>query len=290
MQEKTNFRRSAAGLVAIAVLACSAVACAAESEIDHLVRILELKSGSSVADVGAGSGEISLAIAKRVGPRGKVYSTEINPKLLDKIRSLVQKEGAQNIIPVAGKEHDTELPPGCCDAIFLREVYHHLTDPLGMDRSLYRAIRPGGRLAIIDFEPNQLPGQPVPPGVPANRGGHGVPQKIVAEELTHTGFVLIETLEWPISGVIRHYCILFMKPSVRRQPTATPGDRNEARVSYDHRQLDSRRGQRWFRYPRRTSGGSYSANARVTTISIMWSESSCSARKCRLMRDFTRPR
>jgi len=141
-----------------------------------------------------------------------------------------QKEGAQNIIPVAGKEHDTELPPGCCDAIFLREVYHHLTDPLGMDRSLYRAMRPGARLAIIDFEPNQLPGQAAPPGVPANRGGHGVPKRIVAEELIRTGFVLIKTLEWPISGVIRHYCILFIKPSVRRQPTATPGGRNEAQV------------------------------------------------------------
>jgi SAM-dependent methyltransferase len=185
MQKKRNSRRSVMVLVATVVLLCSAVARAAESEIDRLVQVLELKRGSVVADVGAGSGELSIAIAKRVGPQGKVYSTEINPKLLDNIRNLVRKEKAQNVIPVAGKEHDTELPPGCCDA-------------------------------IIDFEPNQLPGQPAPPGVPANRGGHGVPKKIVAAELTKTGFVLVKTIDWPISPAMRHYCMLFIKPPLRQ--------------------------------------------------------------------------
>ena len=117
-----------------------------------------------------------------VGPQGKVYSTEINPQLLDKIRTLIQKEGVPNVMPIAGTAHDTRLPPDCCDAIFLRQVYHHLTDLLAMDHSLYKAMRPGARLAIIDFEPGQL-AEPMPPGVPANRGGHGVPKKIVADEL-----------------------------------------------------------------------------------------------------------
>jgi SAM-dependent methyltransferase len=204
------------------VLLCCASARAAESEIDHLVQILQLKPGSVVADVGAGSGEVSIAIARRVGPQGKVYSTEINPKLIDKIRELADKENTRNVIPITGKEHDSELPPDCCDAIFLRQVYHHLTDPAGMDQSLYQALRPGGRLAIIDFEPSQLPGQPAPPGVPANRGGHGVPKKIVADELGRTGFVLVKTIEWPISQTIRHYCMLFVKPSGMHQVTSGP--------------------------------------------------------------------
>ena len=123
-------------------------------------------------------------------------------------------------MPVTGRENDTELSPDCCDGIFLRQVYHHLTDPFAMDRSLYRASRPGGRLAIIDFEPNQLPGQPAPPGVPANRGGHGVPKKIVAKELTEAGFVLVKTVDWPISRVIRHYCMLFIKPPLPLQRPA----------------------------------------------------------------------
>ena len=114
-----------------------AVAGAAESEIDHLVQILGLKRGSTVADVGAGSGEVSVAMAKSLGPEGKVYSTEIEAKLLNRIRSVAQKAETPNVIVIAGTEHATRLPSDCCDAIFLREVYHHLIDPISMDRDLY---------------------------------------------------------------------------------------------------------------------------------------------------------
>jgi ubiquinone/menaquinone biosynthesis C-methylase UbiE len=193
----------------------SAATRAAESEIDHLAQILQLKPGSLVADVGAGSGELSIAIAQHVEPHGRVYSTEINPELLNKIRNSAQKANVHNVIPVVGKEHDTGLPCRCCDAIFLREVYHHLTDPIAIDHSLYKSMIPGGRLAIIDFEP--IPGQPAPPGVPANRRGHGVPKQVVATELTRAGFDLVETTKWPISPVIEHYCMLFTKPFPRDQ-------------------------------------------------------------------------
>jgi SAM-dependent methyltransferase len=202
--------QSTGALLALAILLFSAVTPAAESEIDHLAQILNLTPRSSVADVGAGSGELSIAMAARVEPYGQVYSTEINPRLVDTIRTSAQTARAQNVIVVVGKEHETGLPRGCCDAIFLREVYHHLTDPVGIDRSLYQALRPGARLAIIDFEP--VPGWPAPPGVPASRRWHGVTQNIVAQELTHTGFELVTTIDWPISATIKHYCMLFRKP------------------------------------------------------------------------------
>jgi ubiquinone/menaquinone biosynthesis C-methylase UbiE len=211
--KKVNLYQLAAALLSVAILLFSAVAPAAESEIDHLVQILQLKPGSSVADVGAGSGELSIAIAKRVEPYGKVYSTEINRQLLDKIRSSAEKARTQNVIIVVGKEYNTGLPPNCCDAIFLREVYHHLTNPIAIDHSLYQAMRPGARLAIIDFEP--IRGQPAPSGVPANRQGHGVPKTIVAEELTRAGLELVKTTGWPISSIIEHYCMLFRKPFPR---------------------------------------------------------------------------
>jgi ubiquinone/menaquinone biosynthesis C-methylase UbiE len=226
MQRRGNLYYSAAAL-ALAFLLFSAAASARESEIDHLMQILELKPGSSVADVGAGSGELSMAVAKRVEPGGKVYSTEINPTLLDRIGSSAKKLNAYNVIPVAAKEQDTGLPRSCCDAIFLREVYHHLTDPIAIDQSLYQAMRPGGRLAIIDFEP--IRGQPAPAGVPANRKGHGVPQHIVYEELTRTGFVFVKTTEWPISSVIEHYCMLYRKPNPQggeHRPTSTGPSRS----------------------------------------------------------------
>jgi ubiquinone/menaquinone biosynthesis C-methylase UbiE len=209
LPRRDNLHRSAVAL-ALAFFLLSVSAGAHESEIEHLMQILQLKPGSSVADVGAGSGELSLAIAERVGPEGKVYSTEIKPVLVDKIRTTAEKAHLENVIPVEGKENDTGLPHSCCDAIFLREVYHHLTDPLAIDHSLYQALRPGARLAIIDFEP--IPGQPPPAGVPVNRGGHGVPKHLVAHELVQAGFELIKTSEWPISPVIEHYCMLFKKP------------------------------------------------------------------------------
>jgi SAM-dependent methyltransferase len=223
LRKHANLCQSTAALLAVAILLFSAVTRAAESESDHLAQILELKPGSSVADVGAGSGELSIAIAKRVEPYGKVYSTEINPTLLDKIRNSAQKARAQDvIIVVVGKEHDSGLPTGCCDAIFLRDVYHHLTDPVGIDRSLYQALRPGARLAIIDFEP--IPGWPAPSGVPANRRWHGVTEQIAAQELTRIGFELVTTIDWPISAAIKHYCMLFRKPfprsAINNIPTA----------------------------------------------------------------------
>lgn len=214
MFRRRTRNRVTSAILAVAIVLSGAIASGIERETDHLAQILELKPGSKVADVGAGSGELSIAIVKYVGPHGIVYSTEIDPKLLDRIRSKAQGAGARNLIPILGTEHETELPDKCCDAIFLREVYHHLTDPLGIDRSLYRAMRPGARLAIIDFDPSQRPGEPVPPGVPANRGGHGLPERIVAEELIQIGFEPVRTMDWPISAVVKHYCILFRKPKL----------------------------------------------------------------------------
>jgi ubiquinone/menaquinone biosynthesis C-methylase UbiE len=204
-------------VVGAVVLLFTMVSHATESEVDHLVEVLQLGPGSVVADVGAGSGEMSIAIAEHVRPHGTVYATEIDPTLLERIRGAVQGARADNVVAIAAAEHDTGLPPSCCDAIFLREVYHHLTDPIGIDHALYRAMRPGARLAIIDFEPSERPGQPAPAGVPANRGGHGVPERVVAEELTQSGFKLVKVLDWPISSTINHYCMLFLRPRLDLQ-------------------------------------------------------------------------
>jgi ubiquinone/menaquinone biosynthesis C-methylase UbiE len=218
---KAHFYRLAATLLASALLALCLMAQSTDSEINRLIQVLDLKPGAAVADVGAGSGEWSISVAKRVAPNGTVYATEIDPKKLDRIRQAVQKAGIHNVVVIAGADNDTRLPPNCCDGIFLRRVYHHLTDPVDMDRSLYLAMRPGGRLAIIDFEPSQRPGEPPPPGVPANRGGHGAPKPIVTRELTEAGFVRVATTDWPVSGDVKHFCMLFKKPTSRAAATAS---------------------------------------------------------------------
>ena len=101
----------------------------------------------------------------------------------------------------------TNLPAGCCDAIFLRRVYHHLVKPVEFDRDLVRALKPGGRLAIIDFAARA--GLEPVEGVPSNRGGHGIPEKVVIEELTAAGLHVEKTDEnWPEGS----YCVLGVKP------------------------------------------------------------------------------
>jgi len=158
-----------------------------------------------VADMGAGGGELTLAAAKRVGTSGRVYTTELDAKKLTHLEELAGKEN--NITALQAGEAQTNLPPECCDSIFMRLVYHHLTKPAEIDASLFQSLKPGGRLAMIDEEPG--PGTKRVEGVPENRGGHGVPEKIMIEELTSAGFEKVKSFEdWPDS----HYCVVFRKP------------------------------------------------------------------------------
>jgi ubiquinone/menaquinone biosynthesis C-methylase UbiE len=177
-------------------------------EIDRLAQAMQWKPGAAVADVGAGDGSYSFAAEQHVGASGRVYATEIDPEKLKSLRAEVARRKLENVIVVEGTPDDTKLPPACCDAIFLRHVYHHLTQPLEFDKSLVRSLKPGGRLAIIDFPPEA--NSDAVPGVPKNRGGHGIPQKILVDELTSAGLQVEKTInDW--SG--RDYCVIFLKPN-----------------------------------------------------------------------------
>jgi SAM-dependent methyltransferase len=143
---------------------------------------------------------------EHVGASGKVYATEIDAKKLAALRDEVAKRKLANVIVVESKEADTNLPAGCCDAIFLRRVYHHLTKPVEFDANLVRSLKAGGRLAIIDFAPRA--GLEPVEGVPSNRGGHGIPQKIAIEELSAAGLQVEKIVnDWPEDS----YCVLFVK-------------------------------------------------------------------------------
>jgi ubiquinone/menaquinone biosynthesis C-methylase UbiE len=180
----------------------------ASSEIPRLAELMHWQSGTVVADIGAGDGSYSFEAAKIVGPSGRVYATEIDTAKLVELRESVAKRKLTNITIVEGAADDTKLPSACCDAIFLRRVYHHVTAPQPFDANLLRSLKPGAHLAIIDFPPTNNYG-PVP-GVPANRGGHGIPQKIMVEELTAAGFHVEQTIDhW--SG--DDYCVIFLKPA-----------------------------------------------------------------------------
>lgn len=178
----------------------------AADEVKRLAALMEWKPGTIAADIGAGDGKYTLAAVERVGASGKVYATEIDRKKLEELEGEVAKRKLENVTVVESKEADTNLPSGCCDAIFLRRVYHHLTKPVEFDRNLARSLKPGGRLAIIDFAPRS--GLEPVEGVPSNRGGHGIAQKLVIEELRAAGFEVEKIVnDWPDDS----YCVLLVK-------------------------------------------------------------------------------
>jgi ubiquinone/menaquinone biosynthesis C-methylase UbiE len=204
---KRRFVFSGVLLLAVFVSLCSAIS---ESEIQRLARVMDWKAGQVIADVGAGEGEIGFAAAAAVGKTGKVYLTELDE---DKVAALQKDAGRRklkNVVILAAAEKETKLPDSCCDAIVLRRVYHHFTAPVEMDGSLLHSLRPGGLLAVVEFAPRKsLSASDPVKGVPSNRGGHGIPKKVLVEELTAAGFKLDKSFDdWPEDG----YCVLFRKP------------------------------------------------------------------------------
>jgi len=184
-------------------------------EADHLSTLLRWHAGSVVAEVGAGNGELTSLTADHVGPSGKVYTTELDTAKLSHLKELTSQRA--NVAVIQAGDASTNLPPACCDSIFMRLVYHHLTKPAEIDASLFQSLKPGGHLAVIDEIPSK--GSSVPEGVPKNRGGHGIPQQILISELTDAGFK-VETSEnnWPPGDAYHQiYCVVFVKPDNSKQ-------------------------------------------------------------------------
>ena len=183
----------------------------AQAELDapKLAAVLGLEPGMTVADVGAGSGSMTVVLAHR-DKTGKVIATDIVERQLSAIRDYVKREGLENVTVIESGAASTNLPDARCDAAFLRLVYHHITEVAPFNRSLFAALKPGGRLAIIDSAPD--PGSALPRGVPANREGHGIRASIVIDELKAAGFTVEQTIDrWPPDDKAPSYLLLFRK-------------------------------------------------------------------------------
>jgi SAM-dependent methyltransferase len=172
-------------------------------EMQRLRHVLPLEAGKVVADIGAGKGELTVALAREVWSNGRVFSTEIDATRLERLRVMVGQGKLDNVTVLEARSHETGLPPNCCDAIVVRRVYHHLTDPKSINTSLLQALRSGGVLAVIDFPPPPFWG----------RGSLGVPAEAVVAEVASSGFELLRVFDdWPGRGPLPSYCALFRKP------------------------------------------------------------------------------
>jgi precorrin-6B methylase 2 len=183
----------------------------AEIEVPRLVELLELKPGMAVADVGAGFGAWTMRFARAVGPKGRVYATDLGAAQLAALRDATRRERLDNVTVIEGNANATNLPALCCDAVLIRDAYHHFTEPEALIRSVAASLKPGGRLAVVDFPPR--PDSDVPAGVPANRRGHGVPPEIVEREVGALLKHVRTFATWsPTSQPASLFLVLFEKP------------------------------------------------------------------------------
>lgn len=179
-------------------------------EGDRLADLMQVGPGTVVADIGAGDGQWTKILSAHVGPAGRVFATEVNQNLIKRLEGTAASLG--NVTVAQGSQDQSGLPADCCDAILLRLVYHHFTDPLAMQKELRRTLRTGGLLAIVEFKPGRTA---APSGVPQDRGGHGIPPELLIKELSAAGFdVVAREDQWP--GGRESYCVLFRKGDLPR--------------------------------------------------------------------------
>jgi ubiquinone/menaquinone biosynthesis C-methylase UbiE len=151
-----------------------------------------------------------MRFARWLGPKGRVYATDVGATQLAALRNVVQREQLTTVTVVEGAIDATNLPAACCDAILIRDAYHHLTQPEAMIRSLAASLKPGGRLAVIDFPPRA--NSEVPSGVAADRGGHGIPSEVVQREVGRALAHVRTIAPWsPASQPASLYLVLFRK-------------------------------------------------------------------------------
>jgi ubiquinone/menaquinone biosynthesis C-methylase UbiE len=187
------------------------LACAQDdfaSDAARLASALKLHAGQTVADIGAGSGQLTIELARRVGPSGQVYATELEEDRLRDIRDAVKSAGLENVSVLEAHATRTNLPEQCCDALVLRKVYHHFADPQRMNESLRQSLKPGGLLAVLDFNPDSAESRD-----PADRDTgdrHGVTSATVVRELGEAGLEVVAVENGPRPG---NYLVVVRRPA-----------------------------------------------------------------------------
>lgn len=168
-----------------------------------IVDAVGLNKGDRVADVGAGTGLFTTLFAEEVGPEGWVYAVDIAPRFVERIGTLAVEQKLTNVTPLLGSERQIRLPPESVDVVFVCDTYHHFEYPQTTLASIRRALRPGGRFVVVDFE--RIPGQSREWILGHVRAGKEVVrQEIQAARLKFVG-------EKKIKGLEENYFVVFKK-------------------------------------------------------------------------------
>jgi ubiquinone/menaquinone biosynthesis C-methylase UbiE len=153
-----------------------------EEEPDLAIRLLKIPKGAAVADIGAGSGYMTIKMAQRVGPGGRVYANDLQPQMLEILGRRLAEKRIGNVTLVQGGVDDPHLPPASVDLELLVDVYHEFSQPQAMLQRLREALKPGGRLVLLEYRKED-------PSIPI-RPEHKMSVAEAKLEVEHEGFTL----------------------------------------------------------------------------------------------------
>jgi len=170
-----------------------------EENTTQLLKNLAVQPGQVIADIGAGSGYHSSLLSKMVG-NGKVYAVDVEPEMIAFLNERIRREGKKNIIPVLSTEKTVSLPANSMDMMLLVDVYHEFSFPYEMALSMLEALKPGGKLVLVEFRAED-------PNVPI-KTIHKMSQQQAVKEFKAAGF----TFEKNSSNLPWQHCLIFRKP------------------------------------------------------------------------------
>ena len=170
-----------------------------EEEPDHAIDVLKITKASTVADIGAGSGYMTVKLAKKVGPDGKVFANDIQPGMLELLTRRLQKSKITNVSTVLGTQDDPRLPLDAIDLVLMVDVYHELSQPQVMLRHIKASLKPTGRLVLLEYRKED-------PNIPI-RPEHKMSVAEAKLEVEAEGFKLTRTNE----DLPRQHILIFNK-------------------------------------------------------------------------------
>ena len=175
----------------------------AHGEADRVLNRLGVRPGHRVADIGAGLGYYTVRVARRLGPRGVIYATDVSSEYLDRLKDRLARERINGVELILGLPRDPRLPADSVDVAILSHMYHEIENPYEFLYRLQPALRPGARVAIIDMDrPTQ---------------SHGTPPALLRCELAAVGYRQLDFVQLsPADG----YLAVFAAPGTRPSPAA----------------------------------------------------------------------
>jgi ubiquinone/menaquinone biosynthesis C-methylase UbiE len=170
-----------------------------EEQPTRALQIMQIAPGMTVADIGAGSGYFTERLARLVGPSGQVFATDIQPGMIDLLKRRLRAQAIQNVSVILSEPANPLLPAGAIDLALMVDVYHELGDPQTVLKHIRTALKPEGRLVLVEYK-GEDPTIPILPS-------HKMTVAQAKVELEAEGF----TLATAVSSLPRQHVLIFTK-------------------------------------------------------------------------------